>query len=51
MVPKRARFLFLLGIFIRSIQFLSAVGFTLETLYDAFDRTVLVAEEALKGIL
>lgn len=50
-VQKRARFLFLFGSFIRSIQFLTAIGFSMDMMYDVFDRTLLVASQALEGIL
>ena len=49
-VRKRARFLYLFATFIRSIQFLTTVGYTMDVLYDLFDRTLLVAKQALKGI-
>eukprot|EP00026_Physarum_polycephalum_P000267 Phypoly_transcript_00267.p1 GENE.Phypoly_transcript_00267~~Phypoly_transcript_00267.p1 ORF type:complete len:1771 (+),score=197.13 Phypoly_transcript_00267:290-5314(+) len=48
-VARQARFLFLFATFIRSIQFLTTVGYTMSVLYDVFDRTILVAKQALEN--
>jgi hypothetical protein len=50
MQSRRSRFLFLFGIFVRSVQFLNTIGFRLEDLYSALDKTLVIAEKALDGI-
>lgn len=48
---QRSRYLFLFGVFLRSIQFLTVIGFTLDSLYTLLDKSLVIAEAALDGTI